>query len=188
MSNLLTACMYTCIALSWFRPREVRPSGLAVATAAAEAAEVTAVAAVEQQVDDDTVVRFQRGRIQSSTRRSYGDQLPRYRNFFLKRRGWSYKAAYSDLVWLESVGPMPRREVWTRRLRERELIILIAWLYEGEQLRFGQVKTFCKGIADQMRLLGWGDQRQNFSGCFLGWGCLKKNVAEFFFRLIFTIK
>ena len=157
MSNLLTACMYTCIALSWFRPREVRPSGLAVATAAAEAAEVTAVAAVEQQVDDDTVVRFQRGRIQSSTRRSYGDQLPRYRNFFLKRRGWSYKAAYSDLVWLESVGPMPRREVWTRRLRERELIILIAWLYEGEQLRFGQVKTFCKGIADQMRLLGWGD-------------------------------
>ena len=70
MSNLLTVCMYTCIALSWFRPREVRPSGLAVATVTAEAAEVTAVAAVEQQVDYDTVVRFQRGRSQSSTRRS----------------------------------------------------------------------------------------------------------------------
>lgn len=109
-----------------------------------------------QRVDDEAVERFS-DRILSSTRDNYGNQLPRYRNFYLLRRGWSYKAVHSDLIWLEDVGPLPRCERWTRRLRERELILLMAWLFEGQLLTRGQVKRFCLGIGDQMRLKGHGD-------------------------------
>ena len=53
---------------------------------------------------------------------------------------------------MEGVGPPPRREVWTTRLRERELIFLMVFLLEVEGLSHGQVSTFCKVLGDQMRL------------------------------------
>ena len=123
----------------------------------AQAAEVAAEETdVERgnRLDDELVMRMRSDRILSSTRLGYGNQLPRYRNFFLLRRQWPWKAVHSELIWLEKGGPAPRFEVWTDSLRVREFIILVAWLLEGEKLRHSQVSTFCKGLADQMRLYG----------------------------------
>ena len=133
----------------------------AVPVALVERPEPAAVVAVgetdidrDNRADDELVARMRSDRILSSTRLSYGDQLPRYRNFYLLRRLWPWKAVHSELIWLGNVGPAPRFEVWTDSLRVREFIILIAWLLEGEKLRHSQVSTFCKGLADQMRLYG----------------------------------
>ena len=130
------------------------PTSVTVEAQAAEA--VAAAVELGNRVDDETVVRMRSDRILSSTRSSYGDQMPRLRNFFRLRRQWSWKAVHSEHIWMENVGPPPRYEVWNR-LRIRELIILMAWLLEGEKLRHSQVSTFCKGLADQMRLRGHDD-------------------------------
>ena len=147
MSNHLIVSL--CVVLQRWAPRAVVPVVAAVAAETAEEA--------ERRRDDETVSKFSKPRVSSSTRRSYGDQLPRYRNFFWKRRGWSLAAAYSDKVWMEDVGPPPRCEVWTRRLRIREFVIMIAWCYEELHLTRGQIKRFCVGLADQLRVILRGD-------------------------------
>lgn len=107
--------------------------------------------------DQATIERYGADRILSTTRAGYGNQLVKYREFFEKHRNWTSAQAQSESVFLEGVGPPPDSVVWTKRLRQRELVVCIAYMYEEVGLKPTEVKKFCKGLGDQMRTRGYSE-------------------------------
>jgi hypothetical protein len=105
-----------------------------------------------QESDEEVVARVLADRISSDTRDGYGDQLPRWKSFLMLRRGWRSDEVESSAVWLQGTGPPPRSEVWSRQSRQTELIICVDWLRSHENLGPNQVKRFCKGFGDVLRL------------------------------------